>query len=135
MRNFGWPDEGSRCRDPEALDEATLIEYYGYTDIQFEHRLTDADFDKGNADYKFRAVSPPDSPRCRIRRNARTRPPVAPCGNGQYDRLRLTPEAISFGRRYIRSISPFRPAAIASAAILRRRRSPHTQTLPHPSHR
>ena len=36
------------------LDEATLIEYYGYSDIKFESRLTDNDFDKGNSDYTFR---------------------------------------------------------------------------------
>ena len=40
--------------DAAALDEATLIEYYGYSDIKFESRLTDIDFDKGNTDYTFR---------------------------------------------------------------------------------
>ncbi len=54
VRNFGWPAEGMDVSDPAALDEATLIEYYGYTNLQFEDRLTDADFDKANADYKFR---------------------------------------------------------------------------------
>jgi hypothetical protein len=54
VRNFGWPDEGVDVADPKALDEATLIEYYGYTNIQLDHRLSDADFDKANADYKFR---------------------------------------------------------------------------------
>ena len=46
VRNYGWPDEGVDTSDPAALDEATLIEYYGYTDIQFETRLSDADFGK-----------------------------------------------------------------------------------------
>jgi hypothetical protein len=54
VKNFGWPAEGVDVNDAKALDEATLIEYYGYTDIQLEHRLSDADFDKANADYKFR---------------------------------------------------------------------------------
>ncbi len=54
VKNFGWPAEGVDVTDQKALDEATLIEYYGYTDIQLEHRLSDADFDKANADYKFR---------------------------------------------------------------------------------
>jgi hypothetical protein len=54
VRNFGWPEEGVDVSDPKALEEATLIEYYGYTDIQLDHRLSDADFDKANADYKFR---------------------------------------------------------------------------------
>jgi hypothetical protein len=46
VRNFGWPDEGVETSDAAALDEATLIEYYGYTEIQFETRLSDADFGK-----------------------------------------------------------------------------------------
>lgn len=54
IKNFGWPDETVSADDPSALDEATLIEYYGYTDIKFEHRLTDADFDKGNTEYTFK---------------------------------------------------------------------------------
>jgi len=54
VKNFGWPAEGGDFADVAALDEATFIEYYGYTDIEIETRLSDADFDKGNADYKFR---------------------------------------------------------------------------------
>ena len=54
VRNFTWPDADVAASDPQALDEATLIEYYGYKDVQFETRLTDGDFDKGNSDYKFR---------------------------------------------------------------------------------
>jgi hypothetical protein len=54
VRNFAWPEADMPQDDPQALDEATLIEYYGYKDLQFETRLTDGDFDKGNADYKFR---------------------------------------------------------------------------------
>jgi hypothetical protein len=46
VRNFGWPDEGVETSDATALDEATLIEYYGYTEIRFETRLSDADFGK-----------------------------------------------------------------------------------------
>lgn len=46
VRNFGWPDEGVETSDAAALDEATLIEYYGYTEIRFETRLSDADFGK-----------------------------------------------------------------------------------------
>jgi hypothetical protein len=55
VRSFGWPEDGTEAAgDVAALDEATLIEYYGYTDIKFESRLTDTDFDKGNSDYTFR---------------------------------------------------------------------------------
>lgn len=46
VRNFGWPDEGVETSDAAALDAATLIEYYGYTEIRFEARLSDADFGK-----------------------------------------------------------------------------------------
>jgi hypothetical protein len=46
VRNYGWPDEGVETSDAAALDEATLIEYYGYTEIRFETRLSDADFEK-----------------------------------------------------------------------------------------
>ena len=54
VRSFGWPEAGIEAGDASSLDEATLIEYYGYTDIKFESRLTDGDFDKGNSDYTFR---------------------------------------------------------------------------------
>jgi hypothetical protein len=46
VRNFGWPGEDVETTDAAALDEATLIEFYGYTDLKFENRLSDADFDK-----------------------------------------------------------------------------------------
>lgn len=49
VKNFGWPEEGAAeadAADAAALDEATLIEYYGYTDIKLETRLTENDFDK-----------------------------------------------------------------------------------------
>ncbi|MGE5194138.1 MAG: DUF1571 domain-containing protein [Deltaproteobacteria bacterium] len=46
VRNYGWPDEGVETSDAAALDEATLIEYYGYTEIRFETQLSDADFEK-----------------------------------------------------------------------------------------
>ena len=40
--------------DATALDESTLIEYYGYTDIKIDERLPDVAFDKANSDYTFR---------------------------------------------------------------------------------
>jgi hypothetical protein len=46
VRNFGWPGEVVETADTAALDEATLIEFYGYTDLKFENRLSDADFEK-----------------------------------------------------------------------------------------
>ncbi len=54
LKAYGWPMEGMPNDDQNQLDESTLLEYYGYTQIRLEHRLTDTDFDKGNANYKFR---------------------------------------------------------------------------------
>lgn len=54
VRNFGWPEEELPTASPQELDEATMIEYYGYKDLRFEQRLSDADFDKANKDYTFR---------------------------------------------------------------------------------
>ncbi len=54
VRNFGWPEKGADATDAAALDEATLIEYYGYTDIKIDERLPDVAFDKANSSYTFR---------------------------------------------------------------------------------
>ncbi|MBS0264694.1 MAG: DUF1571 domain-containing protein [Planctomycetes bacterium] len=54
VRNFGWPEKGAEFSDAAALDEATLIEYYGYTDIRVDERLPDVAFDKANTEYTFR---------------------------------------------------------------------------------
>jgi Protein of unknown function (DUF1571) len=53
VKNFGWPGEEANTDDPQGLDEATLIEFYGYKDLKFENRLADADFDKANPEYKL----------------------------------------------------------------------------------
>ncbi|MSR56316.1 MAG: DUF1571 domain-containing protein [Planctomycetaceae bacterium] len=54
VRSYGWPEADSLTADPQTLDAETLIEYYGYKDVEFESRLTASDFDKANAEYKFR---------------------------------------------------------------------------------
>lgn len=54
VKNFGWPAEDLVVETPQALDEATLIEFYGYRDLQFETRLSENAFDKANSEYKFR---------------------------------------------------------------------------------
>jgi hypothetical protein len=54
LKAFTWPADGTASDDAQQLDDATLVEYYAYTDIQLERRLSDADFDKANANYKFR---------------------------------------------------------------------------------
>jgi hypothetical protein len=54
VKNFSWPTEDVTADSPQALDEATLIEFYGYKDLRFETRLGENAFDKANAEYKFR---------------------------------------------------------------------------------
>ena len=54
MRNFGWLEKDVELSEELTLDDATLIEYYGYTDIRFDNRLPDIAFDKANSDYQFR---------------------------------------------------------------------------------
>lgn len=54
LKTYGWPAEGVATDNPQDLDNATLLEHYAYTNLQLETRLSDADFDKGNAEYRFR---------------------------------------------------------------------------------
>lgn len=53
VRNFGWPADGIEVT-PTTIDGLTMIEYYAYSEIKFDTRLGDLDFDKGNKDYTFR---------------------------------------------------------------------------------
>jgi len=53
VENFGWPDSGQHL-EGAALDEATLIEYYKYSNIVADGRLTDDDFNPSNPEYRFR---------------------------------------------------------------------------------
>jgi len=46
-RNFGWPD-GAASQTESELDDATLIEFYTYTDVQFRQQLAEVDFDRTN---------------------------------------------------------------------------------------
>jgi hypothetical protein len=52
VANYNWPEPGQHL-EGAALDEATLIEYYMYSEIVADARLTDADFDRANAEYHF----------------------------------------------------------------------------------
>jgi Protein of unknown function (DUF1571) len=65
VRNFGWPaaekveKADAESTDEETgtaltLDEATLVEYYGYKDLEFATVMTDDDFSKANPDYTFK---------------------------------------------------------------------------------
>ena len=52
VANYTWPEPEQHLEGP-ALDEATLIEYYMYSEIVADARLTDVDFDRSNAEYHF----------------------------------------------------------------------------------
>jgi hypothetical protein len=52
-RNFGWPNEGETATGEE-LDDATLIEFYTFTEIAFRQDLANGDFDRTNEEYLFK---------------------------------------------------------------------------------
>ncbi len=52
VENYGWPEPGQHL-EGTALDEATLIEYYKYSDI-VTNSLSDDDFSPSNPEYRFR---------------------------------------------------------------------------------
>ena len=54
VKNFAWPDDEATQLTGEALDEATLIEFYAYSGIQFGQKLGDKVFDRKNKEYAFR---------------------------------------------------------------------------------
>jgi hypothetical protein len=53
VKNYGWFDE-TEGLEGEELEQATLIELYGYSGVNFGSKLADADFDKSNTEYTFR---------------------------------------------------------------------------------
>jgi hypothetical protein len=54
VKNYGWPEAKQACEDEKALDEATLIEHYAYSELQLNQQLASKDFDRGNETYGFR---------------------------------------------------------------------------------
>jgi Protein of unknown function (DUF1571) len=52
VANYTWPEPG-QVLGPSTLDEATLIEYYKYSEIVADAQLTDRDFDRSNSEYHF----------------------------------------------------------------------------------
>jgi hypothetical protein len=52
VENYGWPEPGQHL-EGAALDEATLIEYYKYSNIVADGRLNDDDFSPSNPEYRF----------------------------------------------------------------------------------
>jgi hypothetical protein len=54
LQNFTWPDTQAAVDSQTHLDEATLVEHYQYSDVHFDQRLADVDFDRKNKSYNFR---------------------------------------------------------------------------------
>jgi hypothetical protein len=54
VKNYAWPEEKQTFADDNALDEATLIEHYAYSELQFNQQLASEDFDRANKAYGFR---------------------------------------------------------------------------------
>jgi Protein of unknown function (DUF1571) len=54
VKNFAWPDASQKFANDGALDEATLVEHYAYTELQLNQQLANDDFDRANKSYNFR---------------------------------------------------------------------------------
>jgi hypothetical protein len=54
VKNYAWPEAKQTFADDNALDEATLVEHYAYSELQFNQRLAAQDFDRANEAYGFR---------------------------------------------------------------------------------
>ena len=54
VKCFTWPDETVTTTEADALDEATLLEFYGFADLNLATGLSDRDFDQANSSYSFR---------------------------------------------------------------------------------
>lgn len=55
IKNFAWPSEsGSAAAGESQNPDEDLIEYYAYTDIQFDRRLAESEFDHSNKQYSFK---------------------------------------------------------------------------------
>lgn len=52
VANYTW-SEADEHLSGAALDDATLIEYYKYSEIEADAQLTDRDFDRANSEYRF----------------------------------------------------------------------------------
>jgi hypothetical protein len=54
VKNFAWPEGQQTFANDAALDEATLIEHYAYSELQLNQQLANDDFDRANKSYNFR---------------------------------------------------------------------------------
>ena len=53
IKNYTWPEPDQAALVDAALDEATLIEAYSYSDIKFRLQLANSDFDRNNEEYRL----------------------------------------------------------------------------------
>jgi len=54
VKNYSWAPDGQEDLSGKELDEATLCEFYSYSNIALEERLAATAFDKSNENYSFR---------------------------------------------------------------------------------
>jgi hypothetical protein len=54
VKNYAWPDSKQTFANDKALDEATLVEHYAYSELQFNQQLASEDFDRANKAYGFK---------------------------------------------------------------------------------
>jgi Protein of unknown function (DUF1571) len=54
VKNFTWPEGKQTFASESALDEATLVEHYAYSELQLNQQLANDDFDRTNKSYNFR---------------------------------------------------------------------------------
>lgn len=53
VKNYGWPLPDVVATEGDALDEATLIEFYSFAEVQFRLQLVNGDFDRNNEEYRL----------------------------------------------------------------------------------
>lgn len=53
IKNYTWPAPDMANVTGDALDEATLIEFYSYSDVRFRQQLANGDFDRNNEEYRL----------------------------------------------------------------------------------
>lgn len=53
IKNYTWPAPDQESLADEALDEATLVEFYSYSDVHFRQQLADSHFDRNNEEYRL----------------------------------------------------------------------------------
>lgn len=54
VKNYTWPEARQTFADENALDQATLVEHYAYSELQFDQQLASKDFDRANEAYGFK---------------------------------------------------------------------------------